>query len=213
MHGTTLTHLFSRGKNVFRKFETAEAARRADIAPRLLFPTASTLATSRAYKESVKVQIKRAKTNADADVFDDSEAETDIEEPELKESEVEEPELEEPELEEPEIEESTKATKSTSTKSTKYELKTPEDSSESDREPPKAPKHADSPLPISRTTRSKTLMTEEVTPVKSKGRSVSGGRSPFDGWRRTKNSPPGSASRKREGESLTNTDGPKRRRS
>ncbi|CAN8098509.1 unnamed protein product [Discula destructiva] len=91
---------------------------------------------------------------------------------------------------------------------TEKEPETPAETAETaeqDLDTPKAPKHAPaSPPSTSRATRSKKLIIDEHTPVKSKGKRVaSGGRSPFDGWRRTKNSPSSSTSRKRAGDPLT----------
>lgn len=119
---------------------------------------------------------------------DDEEAETDIEEQPTPEKAVAE---EEPELETPALEK------------------------EAEVPTPKAPKHApSSPPSTSRATRSKKLILDEHTPIKSKGssskRAVSGGRNPFDGWRRTKNSPSSSTSRKRPGDTLTSDAAPKR---
>lgn len=146
----------SRGKKVFKKFTDPEAAARSYVAPRLLFPGA------------------RKSTNG-AGIFDDEEAETDIEE---------------------QI--------NTAAADAKWELENPVETSDEETKAPKAPKHAPvSPPSTSRATRSKKHIVEDVTPVKSKGkRVVSGGRSPFDGWRRTKNSPSSSTSRKRSGDSL-----------
>lgn len=76
---------------------------------------------------------------------------------------------------------------------------------------PKAPKFAPvSPPSTARTTRSKKIIAEEPTPAKAKGRRVSG-RSPFDGWQRTKSSP-GTAAQgvKRAGDPLAKDTAPKR---
>lgn len=143
-----LTSLHSRGKKVFRKFTEGEAAARPNVKPRLLFPS-----------------TKASKEN---EIFEDEEAETDIEE-----------------HAKPAVEEAV----------------TPEVDVEEKVDTPKAPKFAPaSPPTTSRATRSKKLIFDEPTPIKLKG--ARSGISPFDGWRRTKNSPNTSAPIKRAGEPL-----------
>ncbi|PSR97407.1 hypothetical protein BD289DRAFT_480087 [Coniella lustricola] len=76
---------------------------------------------------------------------------------------------------------------------------------------PKAPKFAPaSPPATARTTRSKKIIADEPTPAKVKGKRASG-RSPFDGWQRTKSSPSTAAHGiKRSGDHLARDSSPKR---
>lgn len=125
--------------------------------PRLLFPS-----------------TKASKEN---EIFEDEEAETDIDE---------------------------------HTKAALEDVVTPAAAVEEKVDTPKAPKFAPaSPPSTSRATRSKKLIFDEPTPIKLKGKR--GGSSPFDGWRRTKNSPSTSAhGQKRAGEPLASDPAPKR---
>lgn len=147
----------SRGKKVFRKFAEGEAVSRPAVKPRLLFPS-----------------TKGSKEN---EIFEDEEAETDIEEP---------------------------------VKAAQEDAATPAAADEGKVDTPKAPRFAPaSPPSTSRATRSKKLIFDEPTPIKFKGKR--GGGSPFDSWRRTKNSPSTSAhGQKRAGEPLASDPAPKR---
>lgn len=174
---------------MFKKFANADAARRAAVAPRVLFPAAT-----------------RAAANVSA--FDEEEAETDIEEEITIEEET--TAEEEITLKEQIIPDTAIAG---TDESSAESPETPEDVEKT--KTPKAPRHAPaSPPSTSRATRSKKHLLEETTPTKPKGgkRGASGGRSPFAGWRRTKNSPSSSTSRKRAGDALTATT-PKRSKS
>lgn len=159
---TILIVLFSRGKKVFRKFTDGDAASRPDVKPRLLFPS-----------------TKASKEN---EIFEDEEAETDIDE-HAKTANVEDV----------------------------GDVQTPTKTIEQKVDTPKAPKFAPAspPATSSRATRSKKVVGDEPTPVKIKGKK--GGNSPFDGWRRTKNSPSASTQgQKRAGEPLATDPAPKR---
>lgn len=149
----------SRGKKVFRKFTDGDAASRTDVKPRLLFPS-----------------TKASKEN---EIFEDEEAETDIDE---------------------------------HAKTANDEVvETPVEKVEQKVDTPKAPKFAPAspPATSSRATRSKKVIGDEPTPVKIKGKK--GGNSPFDGWRRTKNSPSISThGQKRAGEPLATDPASKR---
>lgn len=94
---------------------------------------------------------------------------------------------------------------------TEKDVETPAEAFDEKVDTPKAPKFAPaSPPATSRATRSKKLSADEPTPIKIKGKRA-GGRSPFDGWQRTKNSPSTSVSgQKRAGDPLANDASPKR---
>lgn len=86
---------------------------------------------------------------------------------------------------------------------TEQDFETPTEAVEKQVDTPKAPKFAPtSPPTTSRATRSKKVITDQITPVKGKGKRAGGSRSPFDGWRRTKSSPGSSTGQKRAGDHL-----------